>query len=79
MTKIQSLRFATLKTDYEYLRSIESVLRRWENKSVSSLPADKADQTKLALRVGAKSLDAFAQRYREARLNIHAVYSRYLR
>src|SRR5688572_22472879 len=65
---------ATVKTNYEYLRSIESVLRRWENKSVSSLPADKAEQTKLALRVGAKSLDAFAQRYREARLNIHAVY-----
>ncbi len=69
----------TLKTNYEYLRSIESVLRRWENKSVSSLPADKAEQTRLALRVGAKSLDAFAQRYREARTGIHAIYSRYFR
>ena len=70
---------AALQANYEYLRSIESVLRRWENKSVSSLPADKAEQSKLALRVGAKSLDAFAQRYREARLNIHAIYLRYLR
>jgi len=70
---------AALKKSYDYLRSVESVLRRWENKSVSSLPADKAEQSKLALRVGAKSLDAFAQRYREARVNIHAIYSRYFR
>jgi glutamate-ammonia-ligase adenylyltransferase len=68
-----------LKKNYEYLRAVESVLRRWENKSVSTLPADKTEQSKLALRVGAKSLDAFAQRYREARLTIHAIYSRYLR
>jgi glutamate-ammonia-ligase adenylyltransferase len=68
-----------LKTNYEYLRSIESVLRRWENKTVSSLPADKAEQGRLALRVGAESLDAFAQCYREARTTIHAIYSRYLR
>jgi glutamate-ammonia-ligase adenylyltransferase len=70
---------AELKKNYQYLRSIESVLRRWENKSVSTLPADKTEQSKLALRVGAKSLDAFAQRYREARMTIHAIYSRYLR
>ena len=68
-----------LKKNYGYLRSIESILRRWENKSVSSLPADQTEQSKLALRVGAKSLDAFAQRYRGARTGIHAIYSRYLR
>jgi glutamate-ammonia-ligase adenylyltransferase len=70
---------AALKENYEYLRSVESILRRWENKSVSSLPAEKAAQEKLALRVGAKSLDAFAKRYHEARMGIHAIYSRYLR
>jgi glutamine synthetase adenylyltransferase len=70
---------AALETNYEYLRSVESVLRRWENKSVSKLPADKGEQSKLAFRVGAKSLDAFAQRYREARTAIHVIYSRYLR
>jgi glutamate-ammonia-ligase adenylyltransferase len=68
-----------LKENYEYLRLVESILRRWENKSVSSLPADKAEQSRLALRVGAKSLDAFAQRYRAARMAIHVIYSRYLR
>ena len=68
-----------LQQQYNYLRSIESVLRRWENKSVSSLPADKAAQGKLAHRVGAKNLDSFAQDYHQARASIHALYSRYLR
>jgi glutamate-ammonia-ligase adenylyltransferase len=69
---------ALLKKSYEYLRLIESALRRWENKSISSLPADETEQRKLARRVGADSLDSFAQRYREARESIHAVYSRYV-
>ena len=69
----------TLQKHYEYLRSIGSILRRWENKSISILPADKVEQEKLAARAGAKSLDAFAQAYREARTSIHAIYSRYLR
>jgi glutamate-ammonia-ligase adenylyltransferase len=66
-----------LRGHYEYLRSLESILRRWENKSVSTLPADKTEQEKLAKRAGAKSLDAFAETYRRARAGIHAVYSRY--
>jgi glutamate-ammonia-ligase adenylyltransferase len=70
---------ALVKKSYEYLRLIESALRRWENKSVSSLPADETGQRKLAQRVGADDLDSFAQRYREARESIHAVYSRYVR
>jgi len=70
---------ARVKASYEYLRLIESVLRRWENKSVSTLPADEPEQRKLAKRVGADSLDSFAQRYRDARESIHAISSRYLR
>jgi glutamate-ammonia-ligase adenylyltransferase len=69
---------ALVKESYEYLRLIESALRRWENKSVSSLPADETEQRKLAQRVGADSLDSFARRYREARESIHAIASRYL-
>jgi len=68
-----------LRKHYEHLRSIGSLLRRWENKSISILPADKAAQEKLAARAGAKSLDAFAQSYREARVGIHAIFSRYFR
>jgi [glutamine synthetase] adenylyltransferase / [glutamine synthetase]-adenylyl-L-tyrosine phosphorylase len=70
---------AILKKSYEYLRLIESALRRWENKSVSSLPADEAEQGKLARRVGADDLNAFAERYRQARESIHAIASHYLR
>jgi glutamate-ammonia-ligase adenylyltransferase len=70
---------ALMKKHYEYLRSIESVLRRWENKSVSILPSDGAEQEKLAKRMGVDGLDAFGQRYREARETIHAISSRYLR
>jgi [glutamine synthetase] adenylyltransferase / [glutamine synthetase]-adenylyl-L-tyrosine phosphorylase len=68
-----------LRGHYEYLRGVGSAIRRWENKSVSVLPADKNEQEKLAVRAGAMSLDAFAQAYREARTGIHAVYSKYLR
>jgi glutamate-ammonia-ligase adenylyltransferase len=67
-----------LRGHYEYLRSLESILRRWENKSVSTLPTDKIEQEKLAKRAGAKSLNEFAETYRRARAGIHAVYSRYL-
>ena len=70
---------ALLKESYLHLRLIESVLRRWENKSVSTLPADETGQRMLAKRVGADSLDSFAQRYREARESIHAISSRHLR
>ncbi len=66
-----------LRNHYEHLRSIESILRRWENKSVSVLPADKTEQEKLAVRAGAKNLDVFAQAYREARAGIHTIYSAY--
>jgi glutamate-ammonia-ligase adenylyltransferase len=66
-----------LRNHYAHLRSIESILRRWENKSVSALPADKIEQEKLAARAGARNLDAFAQAYREARAGIHTIYSAY--
>ena len=69
---------ALLKKSYEYLRLIESALRRWENKSISSLPVDEMEQRKLARRLGADHLDAFARRYREARESIHAIYTRYM-
>ena len=69
----------TLRQHYEYLRAVESILRRWEHKSVSSLPNDKIAQEKIAIRMGAENLDAFAQSYRAARAGIHEIYGRYLR
>jgi len=67
-----------VKRSYEYLRLIESVLRRWENKGVSTLPDGEIEQRRLARRLGADSIDSFGKRYREAREIIHAIYLRYL-
>ena len=68
-----------IQSSYDFLRRCESVLRRWESKSVSSLPADEAAQRKLAKRVGATDLDAFGEQYRAAREIIHAAHERYMR
>lgn len=70
---------AALKTSYDFLRRCEAVLRRWENKSVASLPTDEAEQEKLARRVGAKDLAAFSEQYRGVRERIHLTYARYFR
>lgn len=67
-----------LMQNYNYLRRIAAVLRRYENKSVSLIPNDETAQRQLALRVGAKDLAEFAERYRGARHAIDAIYSRYL-
>ena len=68
-----------IQRSYDLLRRCESLLRRWEGKSVSSLPTQEAEQRKLARRVGAKDLDDFGQKYRAAREIIHAAYERYMR
>ena len=68
-----------IQSSYDFLRRCESVLRRWESKSVSSLPVDEAEQRKLAKRVGVKDLDQFGEQYRAAREIIHAAYERYMR
>lgn len=69
---------AALKTSYEFLRHCESILRRWENKSVATLPSSEAEQQKLARRLGAKNLAHFGEQYRAARETIHAIYARYI-
>ena len=63
------------KHGYEFLRRCESALRRWENKTVSTLPSDPGEQRKLAVRLGYESLDAFREKYLEARETIHALYN----
>jgi len=66
-----------LRKSYDFLRRCESILRRWENKSVAALPVDEREHAKLAQRVGAKNLDSFGADYRAARETIHAIYTRY--
>ena len=66
-----------LKASYEFLRRCESLLRRWENKAVASLPPQEVEQQKLARRLGTKNVAAFGEQYRFSRETIHAIYSRY--
>jgi glutamate-ammonia-ligase adenylyltransferase len=70
---------AELLRCYDFLRQCETALRRWENKSVSTLPADSNEQQKLAHRLGFTSSEQFAKEYRDARQAVHALYERHIR
>ena len=58
----------TLKSDYLFYRRIESILRRANNQSVSSLPLNDEDQAKLALRMGFEDRDTFWYAYSLSRV-----------
>src|SRR5436189_296114 len=64
-----------LKGAYTFLRRCESVLRRFDNKSISAFPSDPNEQRKLAIRLGHHDLDAFREKYVDARETIHALYN----
>ena len=65
-----------LKISYGFLRRCESALRRWENKSVSTLPTGEFEQHRLASWLGYKEFEVFVQSFDEARQKIHAIYER---
>ena len=67
-----------LKEAYGFLRRCESVLRRYESKPVSVLPASHHDQQKLAIRSGYDDFDAFRDAYGNARDAIHGLYVRHV-
>jgi [glutamine synthetase] adenylyltransferase / [glutamine synthetase]-adenylyl-L-tyrosine phosphorylase len=54
----------TLASDYVFYRRIESILRRVNNQSVSSIPSQEPEQKKLALRMGFPDRDTFLHDYR---------------
>ncbi|HEX4083549.1 MAG TPA: hypothetical protein VHY22_01460 [Chthoniobacteraceae bacterium] len=58
--------------DYLFLRRCEAAVRRLDNSSVSTLPADDTAQRQAAVRLGFSTRDAFLARYRSARDSIHA-------
>jgi glutamine synthetase adenylyltransferase len=58
---------------------LETALRRFENKNISTLPAAPEEQEKLAKRLGYKTVDLFAKEYRVARETIHALYQQYIK
>jgi len=69
---------AKLKNAYGLLRRCELVLRRFDNRSVSTLPDDPVEQRKFALRLGYKEFDAFRHDYINARDAIHALYEHHI-
>jgi glutamate-ammonia-ligase adenylyltransferase len=68
-----------LGSSYEFLRRLETVLRRWRNTSASSLPTDLGEQRKLAIRMGFKNREAWLEEYQRARGDIHTIYNKYFR
>jgi glutamine synthetase adenylyltransferase len=68
---------AKLKNSYAFLRRCELVLRRYDNRGVSTLPGDPDEQRKFAVRLGYSEFDAFRRNYVDARNAIHALYQRY--
>ncbi len=64
---------------YNFLRSIETALRRFENKNVAGLPAAPEEQAKLSKWLGYKAADTFGSEYDAVRQTIHALYERYLK
>jgi glutamate-ammonia-ligase adenylyltransferase len=65
-----------LKSAYALLRECELVLRRYENRNVSTLPGDITEQRKFAVRVGYDQFEEFRRVYLASRDAIHAVYER---
>src|SRR5438067_608574 len=68
-----------LKQAYGLLRRYESALRRYENKAVSVLPHDPAEQRKVSVRLGYDDFEAFRRDYLDSREAIHALYERHIR
>src|SRR6058998_548930 len=54
---------AKLKNAYGLLRRCELVLRRFDNRSVSTLPDDTVEQRKFSIRLGYNEFDAFRHDY----------------
>ena len=65
-----------LKNTYAFLRRCELVLRRYDNKSISTLPSDPDEQRKFAIRLGYDEFDAFRRDYLNGREAIHTLYQR---
>jgi [glutamine synthetase] adenylyltransferase / [glutamine synthetase]-adenylyl-L-tyrosine phosphorylase len=69
---------AKLKSSYAFLRRCELVLRRYDNRSSSTLPNDPDEQRKFAIRRGYNEFDAFRGDYVVAREAIHTFYQRHI-
>ena len=67
------------RQSYGFLRKTETCLRRFENKNVSTLPANENEQAKLAKRLGYDDFTHFVHDYENARKAVHSLYEGYLK
>ncbi len=67
-----------LRNAYNFLRRCESVLRRWQNRSVSRLPVTPEEEEIFARRMKCRSIDEFRLPYGKAREEINSLRLRYL-
>ena len=68
-----------LRHQYLFLRRIESTLRRVDNKSVSKIPSEKSEQSKLAKRLGFENRDLFLKSYAHATRQLRALYEKLMK
>jgi glutamine synthetase adenylyltransferase len=76
--KLEGEEAASLKQAYLFLRHCESVLRRYENTSVSTLPSDAKELLLVARRMRATTTETFRQQYEDARSTIHKTFLRHM-
>src|SRR5437764_10743874 len=69
---------AKLKDSYAFLRRSELVLRRYDNRSISTLPSDPDEQRKFAIRLADQGFDPFRRDYLDSREAIHALYQQHI-
>jgi glutamate-ammonia-ligase adenylyltransferase len=69
---------AKLNDAYAFLRRCELVLRRYDNRSISTLPSDPDKQRKFAIRLAYQEFDTFRRDYLDAREAIHALYQQHI-
>ncbi|MBA3830381.1 MAG: hypothetical protein H0X34_00515 [Chthoniobacterales bacterium] len=69
---------ASLRSAYNFLRACESVLRRWQNRGVSRLPATREEEAMFARRMKFASIEDFRLPYGRAREVIRSLRLRYL-
>ena len=50
------------------------MLRRYDNRSISTLPSDPDEQRKFAIRLGYQEFEVFRRDYLDSREAIHALY-----
>jgi len=68
----------SLQEAYTFLRTCESVLRRWQQRSVSTLPVTRDEEERFARRMNFATIDEFRAPYGKARETIRSLRTRYL-